>query len=115
MMKRAIAIQLGSGLETGDLLCKGHSTTRAILNLAYDSRVLQNCLREHFQLDCRPGWRHKSRTLSPKTHSHRARNLNTMSLQSLTNLNLPKPTFLWVSIISPDSEFIGTLQKSRCW
>ena len=26
-------------------------------------------------------------------------------------LNLPKPTFLWVLIISPNMEFIGTLQK----
>ena len=30
-------------------------------------------------------------------------------------LNLPKPIFLWVRIINPSMEFIGTLQKSRFW
>ena len=29
--------------------------------------------------------------------------------------NLPKPTFLWVLIINPNIDFIGTLQKSRFW
>ena len=28
---------------------------------------------------------------------------------------LPKPTFLWVLIINPNVDFIGTLQKSRFW
>ena len=30
-------------------------------------------------------------------------------------LKLPNPTFLWVLIINPSMEFIGTLQKSRFW
>ena len=29
--------------------------------------------------------------------------------------NLPKPTFLWVVIINPNIDFVGTLQKSRFW
>ena len=29
--------------------------------------------------------------------------------------NLPIPTLLWVLIINPSIDFIGTLQKSRFW